>query len=72
MKKQIAKLRECRIAKLYFSRPPHIPQFRILAISQLGFLFLLLLLLAFPVVAQTSAIKAPNKVTVTLVRWPYT
>ena len=70
MKKQIAKLRDCGIAKLYFGHPPHIPQFRILAISQWGFLFLLLLV--FPVVGQTSATKAPNKVTVTLVRWPYT
>jgi len=31
-----------------------------------------IILLALPVVAQTSTTKVPNKVTVTLVRWPYT
>jgi len=33
---------------------------------------ILFLFLIVPVLAQTSATRAPGKVTVTLVRWPYT
>ena len=69
MKMRIAKMREFENAKSLPACSPLIPQFRILAISQL---FLVFLLLVVPAFAQTTTTKAPSKVTVTLVRWPYT
>ena len=69
MKMRSAKMRDREIAKLLRECSPLIPRFRILAISHL---FLVFLLLVVPAFAQTAPTKAPGKVTVTLVRWPYT
>lgn len=60
-----------RIAKSIKRWPNGVTQFRNSAIPQL-LVLLSLILLVVPVAAQTSTAKAPSKVTVTLVRWPYT
>jgi hypothetical protein len=57
--------RELRIANLARLHTREFKAFRRFAIRNLRFA-ILLLLVAVPVIAQT------NKVTVTLVRWPYT